>query len=111
MVERTTLIRQYGAHDGSLQIIVGLVLLLVVLEMARRAIKPVLPLVALIVLIYGYLGEYIPGTFGHSGIPTDYYLGTLTITEAGLWGTLTGTSVEIIALSIIVRPLLSAGHA
>jgi len=111
MVERTTLIRQYGALEGPLQMVVGLTLLLVVLEMARRAIKAVLPTVASIVLIYGYLGEYIPGTFGHAGIPTDYYIGTLTITEAGLWGTLTGTSVEIVSLFLILGAFISAGQA
>lgn len=111
MVERTTLIRQYGALEGPLQFIVGLILLVVVLEMARRAIKAVLPAVALIVLVYGYLGEHIPGTFGHAGIPADYYLGTLTITEAGLWGTLTGTSVEVVSLFLILGAFISAGQA
>ena len=111
MIERTTLIRQYGSMEGPLQIAVGVVLLLVVLEMARRAIKAVLPTVALIVLLYGYFGEYIPGSFGHAGIPTDYYLGTLTITEAGLWGTLTGTSVEVVSLFIILGAFISAGQA
>lgn len=111
MVERTTLIRQYGSMEGALQIAMGVILLLVVLEMARRAIKAVLPTVALIVLIYGYMGEHIPGRFGHAGIPTDYYLGTLVITEAGLWGTLTGTSVEVVALFILLGAFISAGQA
>ncbi|WP_366554159.1 TRAP transporter permease [Aquibaculum sediminis] len=111
MFERGSLIRQYGALEGALQIAVALVLLATVLEMARRAIKAVLPSVALIVLLYGYFGEHIPGTFGHAGIPTDYYLGTLTITEAGLWGSLTGISVEVISLFIILGAFISAGQA
>jgi len=111
MLQRPVLIRQYGALDGALQMAVALVLLLVVLEMARRAIKAVLPAVALIVLLYGFFGEHIPGTFGHSGIPTDYYFGTLTITEAGLWGSLTGISVDTISLFIILGAFISAGQA
>jgi TRAP-type uncharacterized transport system fused permease subunit len=39
----------------------------VVLEMARRAIKIVLPAVAALVLAYAFLGEQIPGRFGHGG--------------------------------------------
>jgi len=111
MLHRPVLIRQYGALDGALQMAVALVLLAVVLEMARRAIKAVLPAVALIVLLYGFFGEHIPGTFGHAGIPTDYYFGTLTITEGGLWGSLTGISVDTISLFIILGAFISAGQA
>lgn len=108
---RPELVRQYGALDGWLQHAVAIALLLVVLEMARRAIKIVLPTVAAIVLAYGLLGEYIPGSFGHGGIPLDYYLGTLTITEGGLWGSLTGISVDTISLFIILGATISAGQA
>ncbi len=108
---RPELVRQYGALQGGLQHAVAVALLLVVLEMARRAIKIVLPAVAAIVLSYGLLGEYIPGAFGHGGIPLDYYLGTLTITEGGLWGSLTGISVDTISLFIILGATISAGRA
>ncbi len=108
---RPELVRQYGALDGWLQHAVAIVLLLVVLEMARRAIKLVLPAVAAIVLAYGFLGEHLPGAFGHGGIPLDYYLGTLTITEGGLWGSLTGISVDTISLFIILGATISAGQA
>jgi TRAP transporter 4TM/12TM fusion protein len=108
---RPELVRQYGALDGWLQHAVAIALLLVVLEMARRAIKLVLPAVAAIVLTYGFWGEHIPGSFGHAGIPLDYYLGTLTITEGGLWGSLTGISVDTISLFIILGATISAGQA
>ena len=106
-----TLVRQYGSLRGDLQIAVALVLVLVVLEAARRAIKWVLPLVALLVLIYGFFGEHIPGHFGHSGLRTEFFLGTLTITEGGLWSSLTGISAEVIAPFIILGALISAGTA
>lgn len=59
-------------------------LILVVLEIARRAIKWVLPLVALLVLLYGWFGPHIPRDFGHAGLPDAYFFGTLVITEGGL---------------------------
>ena len=55
------------------------------LEMARRAIKLALPAVAVIALAYGLLGQYLPGEFGHPGIPPGSFLGTLVIAEGGLW--------------------------
>lgn len=111
MVNRRALVMQYGALDGPVQIVLALVLVLVVLEMARRAIKIVLPAVAALVLAYAFLGQHIPGRFGHGGMPADYLLGTLTITEGGLWGTLTGTAVETIAMFVILGGFISAGQA
>jgi TRAP transporter 4TM/12TM fusion protein len=111
MWNHASLVRQYGALRGELQIAVALALVVVVLEAARRAIKWVLPLVALLVLLYGFFGEHIPGDFGHSGLRTEFFLGTLTITQGGLWSSLTGISAEVIAPFIILGALISAGTA
>ena len=111
MLNRPALVRQYGALDGWLQFLVAGALIVVVLEMARRAIKIVLPTVAAIVLAYAFFGDRIPGFFGHGGMPADYLLGTLTITEGGLWGTLTGTSVDTIAMFVILGGFIAAGQA
>jgi hypothetical protein len=51
---------QYGFLEGDLQVGIAIVLLLVVLEAARRAISWPLPTVALLALIYGLFGQYIP---------------------------------------------------
>lgn len=111
VVNREALADQYGALSGWLQHGIAITLILLALEMARRTIKAVLPAIAVLVLAYGLLGSHIPGTFGHSGIPLDYFLGTLVIAEGGLWGDLTGISAEIIAPFIILGCFISAGEA
>nr|WP_207168866.1 TRAP transporter fused permease subunit [Rhodovibrio sodomensis] len=111
VVNREALIHQYGTLVGPGQYLVAGVLILSVLEMARRAIKVVLPTVALLVLAYGWFGGWIPGYFGHGGLGPAYLLGSLTITEGGLWGTLTGASVNTIALFVILGGFISAGQA
>lgn len=111
VVNQSALSDQYGYLDGLTQQIVALVLLLGVLEMARRAISWPLPTVALIALIYGVYGEWIPGEFGHPGLPLNSFLGTLTITEGGIWGKLTGVSVGIVAIFVIMGAVLNAGEA
>jgi len=110
-VNESDLSDQYGFIEGSLQFIVAGVLLIAVLEMARRAISWPLPLIALMALFYGLFGEYIPGEFGHPGLPLGSFLGTLTIAEGGLWGKLTGVSVEIVAIFVIFGAVLNAGEA
>ena len=102
---------QYGFLESNLQIAVGAVLLGVTLEMARRAIGWPLPLVALVCLLYGFFGQYVPGQFGHPAVPLGSTLGTLTITEGGVWGSLTGVSVSVVAIFVIMGAVLNVGEA
>lgn len=102
---------QYGFLESDFQMLVAIVLLAVTLEAARRAIGWPLPIVAGLALMYGLLGQYIPGQFGHSGTPLASFLGTLTIAEGGIWGSLTGVSVSVVAIFVIFGAVLNAGEA
>jgi len=102
---------QYGYLEGPLQTGIAITLLGVVLEMARRTIGWPLPMVAALALLYGLLGQYIPGEFGHPGTPLASFLGTMTIAEGGIWGKLTGVSVSIVAIFVIFGAVLNAGEA
>ncbi|MEO0621245.1 MAG: TRAP transporter fused permease subunit [Pseudomonadota bacterium] len=110
-LSRDALSDQYGFLEGSGQIAVAAVLLLVTLEAARRAIGWPLPVIAALALGYGLFGQHIPGQFGHSGTPLESFLGTLTIAEGGLWGSLTGVSVGVVAIFVIFGAVLNAGAA
>ncbi|WP_089657232.1 TRAP transporter permease [Franzmannia pantelleriensis] len=105
------LANQYGFIDTQLQMVIGVFLIFLALEAARRAIGWPLPLVALTALAYGALGQYLPGVFGHPGMPMASYVGTLTIAESGLWGSLTGVSVGVVAIFVIFGAVLNAGEA
>ncbi|MDF1585429.1 TRAP transporter permease [Marinimicrococcus flavescens] len=111
VLAREELADQYGVLEGPLQYAVALLLIVTVLEMARRAIKWVLPAIAVLVLLYGYFGWLIPGQFGHAGLPLGYFLGTLVIAEGGLWSSLTGLSAEVVAPFVILGAFISAGAA
>ncbi|WP_163560965.1 TRAP transporter fused permease subunit [Halomonas sp. NO4] len=102
---------QYGFIDTNLQMTIGVFLIALALETARRAIGWPLPLVALVALLYGLFGEYVPGQFGHQGLPAASFVGTLTIAEGGLWGKLTGVSVGVVAIFVIFGAVLNAGEA
>ena len=102
---------QYGSLDGAWQTWLAIGLLLATLDMARRAVGWPLPAIALLMLLYGVFGNHIPGEFGHGGMPLASFLGTLTITEGGIWGSLTGVSVTIVAIFVIFGAVLNAGQA
>lgn len=102
---------QYGALEGTGQTVMAVALLLITLDMARRAVGWPLPAIAGLTLLYGLYGNYLPGEFGHAGMPAASFLGSLVITEAGLWGTLTAVSVSIVAIFVIFGAVLNAGEA
>ncbi len=110
-VNRRDLVDQFGRVEGALQIALSIFLILLTLEMARRAVKWVMPTVAAIVLLYGLLGQHIPGEWGHAGLPLEFFLGTLLLTEGGLWSSLTATSVELVAPFLILGAFVAAGQA
>ena len=110
-LNESTLSDQYGFITGGWQITVGVGLILLTLEMARRAVSWPLPLITFLFLLYGLFGSHIPGEFGHPGLPFNSFLGTLVITEGGLWGKLTGVSVSVVAVFVIFGAVLNAGEA
>lgn len=110
-LNESSLSDQYGFISGGWQITVGIGLILLTLEMARRAVSWPLPLITLLFLLYGLFGSHIPGEFGHPGLPFKSFLGTLVITEGGLWGKLTGVSVSVVAVFVIFGAVLNAGEA
>ncbi len=102
---------QYGFIENHFQLFISLFLIYLVLEMARRCIGYPLPLVAFIALIYGVLGNLIPGEFGHPGIPMNSFFGNLVLAEGGIWGSLTNVSVTIVSIFVIFGCVLNAGEA
>ena len=102
---------QYGFLENRFQVLLAITLLLIAMEGARRMIGWPLPLVALCALLYGLYGQNIPGEFGHAGTPLRSFLGTLVVAEGGLWGSLTGVSVGVVAIFVIFGAVLNGGEA
>jgi len=101
---------QYGSLEGPIQFFIAIILIVSVLEMARRAVKLALPITALIALTYGIFGHFIPGSFGHQEIPIESFLGTLVIAEGGIYGSLTGVSVNVVAVFVILGAFVGVGE-
>ncbi len=110
-LNHNTLADQYGFLESNFQVGVAVTLLICVVEAARRSIGWPLPMVAVTALAYALFGQHIPGEFGHSGTPLQSFLGTLTIAEGGIWGSLTAVSVGVVAIFVIFGAVLNAGEA
>jgi TRAP transporter 4TM/12TM fusion protein len=72
-------------------------LVLVILELSRRAIGLVFPLMVAAGLAYALLGQYIPGRLGHRGFDAAFVAETLLLGDLGFWGSLVGVASTVIA--------------
>lgn len=66
LIDMQNIVNRAGAPTR-LDIILGIVMVLLVLEAARRTVGWALPAVAITALIYAYFGRYMPGLLAHKG--------------------------------------------
>lgn len=92
-------------------LVVGWVLLLLVLEVTRRATGPVMPIVAGLFLLYGFFGDYLPSPWQHQGYGTERLIPHLTITLDGVFGTAVDVSASLIILFTIYGAILQSTGA
>lgn len=85
---------------------VGLVLIALVFEAARRVMGIALPVICGLFLAYGLLGEYLPGDLAHRGYGFDQIVNQLSFGTEGLYGTPTYVSATYIFLFILFGSFL-----
>jgi TRAP transporter 4TM/12TM fusion protein len=84
----------------------GVVIILIVLEIARRTTGLTLPIVAVLFLLYAKFGDSIPGVFGHRGYQWDRIIGQMFSME-GVFGLPLEVSATYIILFIVFSGFLS----
>jgi TRAP transporter 4TM/12TM fusion protein len=84
----------------------GVIAALLVLEMTRRILGWILPVIAMVMVGYAYLGPYFPDAFAHRGFGPSYILETLYLSTSGIWGNVTGVSATIMAGFLIFGSIL-----
>jgi TRAP transporter 4TM/12TM fusion protein len=88
----------------------GMIVTLLTLESGRRVLGNVLPLIAVIAVLYAYFGNRIPGLFGHRG----YSLQRITLSvfsDRGVYGTPIGTSAANVYLFLLFAAYLAVSGA
>ncbi|MBJ7547454.1 TRAP transporter large permease subunit, partial [Pseudomonas sp. OA3] len=99
------LIQRSGDMTTS-DMIVGLVLIALVFEAARRVMGIALPIICALFLAYGMLGQYLPGDLMHRGYGLDQIVNQLSFGTEGLYGTPTYVSATYIFLFILFGAFL-----
>lgn len=83
---------------------VGLVLS--VLELGRRTVGLIFPVLVLIGIAYAMFGDLLPGALGHRGFDAAFVTETIFLGDLGIWGMLTGVAATVIAAFVLFGALL-----
>ncbi|MDM0047229.1 TRAP transporter permease [Variovorax dokdonensis] len=86
--------------------IIGVWVILLVFEGARRIMGFALPLICAAFLAYGLFGQYLPGDLAHRGYGIDQIVGQLGFGTEGIYGTPTYVSSSYIYLFILFGAFL-----
>ena len=68
------------------EIYFGVVIILLVLEAARRTTGMALPIISVLFLLYAYFGNYLPDLFAHRGFSVYRIFSQLYLTAEGVYG-------------------------
>ena len=90
----------------SMDMVVGLVLIVLVFEAARRVMGIALPIICGLFLAYGMFGNHLPGELAHRGYGLDQLVNQLSFGTEGLYGTPTYVSATYIFLFILFGSFL-----
>lgn len=96
-----------GGDTDSVDAWVGLVLILLVLEAARRGVGLALAIICLVFFTYPFYSEWLPGVLYSRGYTVERIAELLTTTSQGLYGIPLGVSSTYIILFAIYGSFLS----
>ncbi len=94
-------------------IVVGLILVVLLLEAARRVIGPALPVIAIAFCLYSFLGPWMPPLIAFKGISLNRFVGQMTMSTEGIYGIPLDVSATIVFLFVLFGAMLDkagAGH-
>lgn len=100
-----TLVQHIGTISN-VQMIIGGLAILLVLEAARRAVGLPITIIAACFLLYAYYGPYMPGMFAHRGLTLHQLVDSMFFTTEGILGTPLQVSSTYIFLFLLFGAFL-----
>ncbi len=98
-------------NPTQMDIIMGTIITILSLEVARRTINLILPLLALAFLLYAYFGPYVPGILGHPGFSFRNIVESIACDVGGIYGIVANTYATFVFPFIVFASFLQAAGA
>ncbi len=103
-----------NARSGAwepLDVFMGVAGIILLLKAARRALGLALPVIAVVFLLYDYLGSYMPDLIAHKGASINKIIGQMYLTTEGIFGVPLGVSASFVFLFVLFGALLDRAGA
>ncbi len=92
-------------------VILGIALIVLVLEASRRTTGPIMPIVAILFILYALFGEYLPPPWTHRSYDVARLIGHMFITLEGIFGVALDVSATLIVMFTIYGAILQHSGA
>lgn len=109
-VNYDTMIYRVG-NPTTVDIIIGIILMVLVLEGTRRTVGWPLVVITLAFIAYCFLGPYLSGILAHRGISIARLSDLMYMSNEGIFGSPLGASASSIAIFVIFGAFLEVTHA
>ncbi len=96
---------------NTLDIVMGVMLLVLLLEAARRSLGPALPIVAIAFILYSFYGPYMPDILAFKGVSLNRFIGQITMSTEGIYGIPLDVSATIVFLFVLFGAMLEKAGA
>jgi TRAP transporter 4TM/12TM fusion protein len=89
-----------------MDMIMGIVAVVLVMEATRRVIGLFMSLIAVVFLLFAYFGPYMPQLFAHKGYSIERIATTLYLTTEGIWGLPIGVAATFVFVFVLFGAFL-----
>ena len=110
VIDYAGLTMRYGAPITR-DLVFGGVLVVLLLEAARRVIGPALPLIASFFILYAFFGPYMPDIIAFKGVSLSRFMGQMTMSTEGIYGIPLDVSATIVFLFVLFGAMLDKAGA
>ena len=100
------LVKEFFGLKIPVEIIIGTIGIIVLLEATRRAIGLPLVIIAICFLLFSYFGQYAPDIISHGGLSLKRLVGFQWFNQEAIFGIPIGVSVDFIFLFVLFGALL-----
>ncbi|GAB7389124.1 TRAP transporter permease [Bacillaceae bacterium] len=92
----------------TMEIFVGSLLLLIVLEVTRRTLGTGMLLIVFVLVLYAFFGHLIPGTFGHQKFTLMQFVDQMVYTVNGVFGSIASVAATYVFFFVLFGNLFNS---
>lgn len=92
-------------------VFMGLLVVILLLEAARRSVGPALSIIVLVFTIYAFMGPYLIELLAFKGVSVRKYVTQVSLSSEGIYGIPLGVSAAVVYLFVLLGALLEKAGA